>query len=319
MSENIFKNTENYTILEKMYAQMYLIRCFEERLEDLFRKGMLFGTIHSCIGQEAIAVGIANALTKEDVITGNHRSHGHYIAFTDDVDGLMAEIMGKASGIVGGRGGSQHIHSKNFYSNGVQGSLVPVATGIAMAEKEKKNKNVVICFIGDGTLGQGVVYESMNIASLWNLPIIFLVENNYYAMSTHVGSAIAGSMINRGKAFGIDSSETTSNDVELIHAEAKIIIEKVKSKSSPYFWVINTYRLCGHSKSDDRCYRSMEEEQAWRKIDPLVITGSKINSDKKIEIEKECESRISKAVEKISADSFPDIKEICEDTYCGYR
>jgi TPP-dependent pyruvate/acetoin dehydrogenase alpha subunit len=288
-------------MLLRMYEQMYLIRVFENTLEDLFKKGALFGTIHSCAGQEAVAVGIANALRKDDLVTGHHRSHGHYIALTDDVHGLMAEIMGKACGIVGGRGGSQHLHRDGFYSNGVQGSMVPVATGMAMAEKIKGTENIVTCFIGDGTLGQGIV-----------------LENNYYAMSTHVDASVAGSMVKRGEAFGIESNEITTNDVEAIHDQAVKIVGQVRKRSHPHFWVINTYRLSGHSKSDDRSYRTREEEAEWKKRDPLLIAGEKIPKDEKKLIEEKCQRRIKETAEQLENAAPPSKESLSYGLYNGY-
>ena len=164
-------------MLVELYKKMVLIRKVEESLLDLFSKGKLFGTTHTYIGQEANAVGIISNMNKDDIIFSNHRCHGHYLTFTDDVKGLIAELMGKNTGVCGGKGGSQHICKGNFYSNGVQGGIVPNAVGMAYAEKKLGRKSITAVFLGDGTLGQGVVYEAMNIASLWSLPIIFVIEN----------------------------------------------------------------------------------------------------------------------------------------------
>lgn len=305
--------------LQKFYERMYLIRHFEVTMENLFQKGLLFGTIHGCIGQEAVAVGVISAISSGDIITGHHRSHGHFLAYTDDIEGLMAEIMGKACGIVGGRGGSQHLQKRDFYTNGVQGSMVSVATGMALAEKIKKTGNIIVCFMGDGTMGQGVIYESINMASLWNLPILYVIENNLYAMSTRVEDGVAGSIVDRGGAFGIESSEITSNDVEIIYEQAAQIVNKVRKNSKPYFLVLNTYRLCGHSKSDDRCYRSKEEEAEWANRDPLLITGPKIPDNLRKAIEQICRKRIEQAFEKIKNANFPPKEVLCESPYGGFE
>ena len=170
------------TQLAAFYERMFFIRRFEETLLDLFSLGKLVGTTHTYIGQEANAVGIIDHLDPAvDVVFSNHRCHGHYLAFADDPFGLMCEVMGKGPGVCGGKGGSQHLCRGNFYSNGVLGSIVPVATGIALAEKKKGSGAVSTVFLGDGTLGEGVTYESLNIASLWKLPVLFVVENNHYA------------------------------------------------------------------------------------------------------------------------------------------
>ncbi|MFC1577174.1 thiamine pyrophosphate-dependent dehydrogenase E1 component subunit alpha [Candidatus Omnitrophota bacterium] len=295
--------------LTELYKKMLLIRRFEEKLCELFTKDLLFGTIHSCIGQEANAVGVIDALDKsKDIVISNHRGHGHYIALTNDVDGLMAEIMGRETGVVGGRGGSQHLHNRNFYSNGVQGGMVPIAGGMALAEKMKGTKAIVVCFIGDGTLGQGNVYESMNLASLFSVPIFYVLENNLYAMSTHVKDSIAGSIIDRAKAFGIDTAEITTNDVELIYKESIAIIKRIRSLSKSYFLCINTYRLCGHSKSDDCSYRTKEEEMEWRKKDPLLIAAAKLKSNDVKMIERECTERLKKSLQRGQNAPFPVLK-----------
>ena len=169
MIENIF------------YKQALLIRRTEDTFIELFSKGKLNGTVHTCNGQEFSAVALCNYLQKQDIIFSNHRCHGHYIARTGDVEGLIAELMGKQTGVCGGIGSSQHLCNDNFYSNGIQGGIVPVATGMAMAGKLKRNKAISVVFIGDGTLGEGAVYESFNLASLFKLPLLVICENNGYA------------------------------------------------------------------------------------------------------------------------------------------
>ena len=200
---------------------MFFIRRFEETLLDLFSQGKLVGTTHTYIGQEANGVGIIDHLEPErDVVFSNHRCHGHYLAFTDDAFGLLCEVMGKATGICGGKGGSQHLCKGNFYSNGVLGSIVPVATGIALAEKRKGTGAVSTVFLGDGTLGEGVTYESLNMASLWKLPVLFVVENNHYAQSTPVELELAGSIPARARRSAIETAELATTDVEEIHEAA---------------------------------------------------------------------------------------------------
>lgn len=295
---------------EKFYEQMFLIRKFEEKVEELFTKGDLFGTTHGCIGQEAVAVGIANAINKDDIITSNHRGHGHFIAFTDDVEGLLAELMGKANGVCAGRSGSQHLCKGNFYSNGLTGGMTAVATGMAFAEKMKKSNKVVVAFFGDGALGEGVLYESFNIASLWKLPIIYVLENNYYAMSTHISCGVAGSMSGRGKAFGIETIEINSNDVDEIYLAFNQAVQKIRKESGPFLFIVHTYRLCGHSKSDDRLYRSREEEQSWRDKDPLLILRERMEKKLVEQIENKCLDRINKAIIQASNEKYPRSEEI---------
>ena len=159
----------------------YLIRSVEQRFLELFSEGRLFGTTHTCIGQELSAVCLARHLGPDDVLFSNHRCHGHYIAATDDVEGLIAEVMGKPTGVCSGKGGSQHLCNGNFYSNGIQGGIVPVSAGIALAQKLEGGDAVAVACIGDGTLGEGVVYEALNIAAKWRLPLLVLLENNLYS------------------------------------------------------------------------------------------------------------------------------------------
>ena len=198
----------------ELYSQMLLIRRFEERLFELFENGELDGTIHTSLGQESIAVAVLNHLNNNDIVISNHRCHGHYLARTNDVVGLLAEIMGKKEGVCGGRGGSQHIHKDNFFSNGVQGNMIPVAAGMAYAEKLNKTDAILVIFIGDGTFGQGVLYETLNIISLLRLPIIMVVENNQYAQSTKLKINFSGSFAGRINAFNISVSEIETNDVK---------------------------------------------------------------------------------------------------------
>src|SRR5512136_2824069 len=166
-----------------LYKTMLLIRRFEERLLVEFGTGKLTGTTHVSIGQEADAAGVLSVIDPDDVIFSNHRCHGHFLAYGGEPYRLAAELMGKATGLVGGRGGSQHIQWRNFYSNGIQGGIAPVATGMALAEKVRGTGQVVLVFVGDGTLGEGALYESLNLASLWRLPILFVVEDNGYAQT----------------------------------------------------------------------------------------------------------------------------------------
>jgi len=161
-----------------LYQQMILIRKFEELLLDLFSKGKLFGTTHTYVGQEAIAVSVMGHLNKSDIVFSSHRCHGHFLAKEDDPEGLLAEIMGRENGVCGGRGGSQHLHKNNFYSNGIQGGIVANSVGMAFAEKYKKTSNIVVVFMGDGTWGEGISYEALNMASLWSVPLLVVVENN---------------------------------------------------------------------------------------------------------------------------------------------
>src|SRR5580693_2414746 len=187
------------TTVSTLYARAILIRAFEQRLLQLFSEGRLFGTVHTCIGQEFTGIAVAEHLQPGDLIFSNHRCHGHYLARTGDVAGLLAEIMGRETGTCGGRGGSQHICAGGVFSNGVQGGIAPVSAGLALAQRLNKTNNIVTVFIGDGTLGEGTLYETLNLASKWNLPLLIVLENNSYAQSTSQSETLAGDIRQRAE------------------------------------------------------------------------------------------------------------------------
>ena len=271
------------------YEKIYLIRYFEETVLELFSQGKLNGTTHAYIGQEANAVAVSSAITNNDIVFSNHRCHGHFLSYTNNPKGLMAEMLGLESGVCGGKGGSQHLQLGNFYSNGIQGGIVPNAVGAALAEKINKSGNIAVVFLGDGTLGEGVVYESLNIASLWSIPILFILENNYYAQSTPSELQIAGSILKRPEAFNINTSECSSNDVREIYPVIKNAVNIVRQESKPMFVLLNTFRLCHHSKNDDN--RPQAEIDEWKKKDPVLI-GRELDQNEKEKIEKAVHVRI---------------------------
>lgn len=256
-------------VTTELHARAILIREFEQRLLDLFSQGKLFGTVHTCIGQEWVGVAVAEALCDGDLIFSNHRCHGHFLARTDDVVGLMAEIMGKETGVCGGRGGSQHICSQGVFSNGIQGSIAPVSAGLAMAQQMAGKDNITVLFIGDGTLGEGTLYETLNIVSKWSLPLFVVLEHNGYAQSTSQKQTLAGDICARAAAFGIrtDQADTWHPDVLLNAAEDGI--EFVRSQGKPAFLQVDTYRLMAHSKGDDD--RDKNEVQSFWDRDPIVL------------------------------------------------
>ncbi|MCC6874321.1 MAG: thiamine pyrophosphate-dependent dehydrogenase E1 component subunit alpha [Sandaracinaceae bacterium] len=296
--------TSESELRESLYRSMALIRRFEERLLELFELGDLFGTTHCYIGQEADAVGVIRHLQPGDIVFSNHRCHGHFLVYADRPELLMAELMGKAGGIVGGRGGSQHICYDNFYSNGVQGGIVPNAVGMALAEKMKGTGAVTVVFLGDGTLGEGVVYEALNMASLWSAPVLFVVEDNRWAQSTPVEKELAGDMVARARAFGIDAGEITSTDAEAICAHFEPLIEQVRRTGRPRFEVIHTYRLCHHSKSDDM--RPEDEVARRREDDPLPLLRARLAPELASQLDAEAVARVAAAERWARAQPFPD-------------
>lgn len=280
----------------RLYAQMVLIRRFEEKLLAAFEQGIFHGTTHTYIGQEANAVGVLSQLDEMDIVVSNHRCHGHFLAYGGDPVALYAELMGKASGVCGGRGGSQHLHWRNFYSNGIQGGIVPLATGMALAEKHKGSGAMVMVFIGDGTLGEGVLYEALNMASLWSVPILYVLENNRIAQTTPIQLAMAGEISPRFEAFDIPSLHMDSSDVLEIAAQASTLIRDVHMGSRPRALVIDTVRFGAHSKGDDtRPEAEMADLRARR--DPLQIHGARLTEDERKVVEVETAARVRTAFE----------------------
>jgi len=245
-----------------------IIRAVEERLLRLFAEGKVAGTTHTCLGQELSAVALAAALERgRDVIISNHRCHGHYIAWTGDVEGLVAEVMGKRTGVCGGIGGSQHLCGKGFFSNGVQGGIVPVAAGLALAHKLAGNGALAVACIGDGTLGEGVVYEAFNIASKWQLPLLVVLENNSYAQSTSQAETLAGDICARALAFGWNTLHGNTWDYAALADTVRAAADSVRATCTPALVRVDTYRLAAHSKGDDN--RDPAEIASFAARDPL--------------------------------------------------
>ncbi|HLI10681.1 MAG TPA: thiamine pyrophosphate-dependent dehydrogenase E1 component subunit alpha [Alphaproteobacteria bacterium] len=264
--------------LEGLYRRMALIRAVEETLLRLFAEGKLRGTVHTCLGQEAIAVGVVSALDPaRDTICSNHRGHGHYLAYCGDVEGLIAEIMGKPAGICGGIGGSQHLHRGNFYANGILGGMSPVATGIALAERLKGSGAVSVVFHGDGALGEGAIYESFNIAALWKLPVLWAIEQNRYAQSTPFEREHAGELARRAEPFGITILEVDGNDVLAVHDAASRAVHAMRAGAGPHLLFCHTYRLGPHSKGDD--LRDPAEIARHRRSEPLARLRARLDGD----------------------------------------
>lgn len=268
-SELLKIQSEPVIIHHRIIKEALRIRRVEEKFLELFSNGQLNGTVHTCVGQEFSAIAFAGQLKKRDFVFSNHRCHGHYIAFTGDVRGLLAELLGKASGVSGGIGSSQHLCNKNFYSNGIQGGIVPVAAGYALGNKLKGNDAIGIVFIGDGTLGEGALYETMNIISKWEIPLLIVCENNFYAQSTPQNINLAGDILSRASAFGIQTYEGDTWNPESLINKARVAIDNVRSSVKPAFFLVNTYRLNAHSKGDDD--RNKEEVESFRKKDFLHI------------------------------------------------
>lgn len=291
-----------------LYRSMLLIRRFEERALAEFSAGKLFGTTHAYIGQEADAAAIFSVAGSEDIFWSNHRCHGHFLAYGGDPYRLAAELMGKASGLVGGRGGSQHIHWRNFYSNGIQGGIVPVATGMALAQKVGKTGNIAVVFIGDGTLGEGALYESLNIASLWQLPLLVVVEDNHYAQTTPIEKGLSGSIPARFEAFGIRTFELASSDVLAILPLAQAAFQFVRGEGRPAALILHTNRFAAHSKGDDP--RDRDTIARLRaEFDPLSLHAARLSQAELEQTEAGISEVIELAFTRAYADPFPALQE----------
>ena len=256
----------------QLYEKLYTIRCFENLLLDEFSKGIFPGTTHTSLGHEANAVGVLSHAQENDVVVSNHRCHGHFLAYGGDPTALYAELMGKPGGVCGGVGGSQHLHWRNFYSNGIQGGTLAMAAGMAFAEKRAGRDTIVFDFMGDGTLGEGIVYECLNMISLWSLPILIVLENNHIAQTTPTDLAVAGSIPARFEAFGIPTTHLDTYDVTEILPVAGELTRIVRRESRPQALVIETARLGTHSKSDDT-RDPKEVELLWTLQDPVEFIG----------------------------------------------
>jgi TPP-dependent pyruvate/acetoin dehydrogenase alpha subunit len=260
-----------------MYEQMYRIRAFEEQVNELYLSAKMPGLAHLYIGEEAIAVGVCEALTRSDYITSTHRGHGHCLAKGASVDKMFAELLGKDAGYCHGKGGSMHIADQdtgNLGANAIVGGSSAIATGAAFASKRLGNGRVTVCFFGEGALGQGLIYESMNMAQLWKLPVIYVCENNLYNEYTHHSESTAGSMKARAEAFGILTVEVNGQDIGEVYKTSGRLVQRARHGEGPAFMLCHTYRYLGHHVGDiaREYYRSKEEEQLWKtERDPLKI------------------------------------------------
>lgn len=255
------------------YRCMVLIRRFEERLSGLFAQGRVPGTAHFCLGQEACAVGAAAALRPGDLVTSNHRGHGHFLARGADPGRVLAEIMGKAEGYCGGRSGSQHMSAPDLGflgANGITGGMIPVATGAALSQKLLATGAVVLCFFGDGATGTGAFHEGVNLGSIWRLPIIYFCENNGYAMSTPVEASFrVGSVAERAAAYGVTAQQVDGNDYFAVREATEAAVSQARAGEGPVLIEALTWRQCGHSRSDECEYRTPKQEAEGLARDPL--------------------------------------------------
>jgi TPP-dependent pyruvate/acetoin dehydrogenase alpha subunit len=311
----------------EMYRRMTLIRLFEEQANELYRSARMPGLTHLYIGEEAVAVGVCSALRRDDWITSTHRGHGHCLAKGAEPGRMFAELLGKEAGYCRGKGGSMHIadhENGNLGANAIVGGSAGIATGAAFSAKHRGSGQVAVCFFGEGALGQGLVYEVMNMAALWALPVVYVCENNQYNEYTHYLEATAGEILARPRAFGIEAREVDGQDVRAVYAQAAELVGRARSGAGPGFLLANTYRYLGHHVGDvDRSYyRTKEEEQLWRsERDPLALHGTWLAEQKLADgadlrlVEEEARAEIEQGLAFALEAPFPDPSRVTEDVY----
>ncbi|MBI5161873.1 MAG: thiamine pyrophosphate-dependent dehydrogenase E1 component subunit alpha [Micrococcales bacterium] len=255
------------------FTTMWRIRRFEEAVEDLYGRGLMHGTMHLSIGQEAVPTGACRALRPDDYITSTHRGHGHCIAKGADLERMMAELLAKETGYCRGRGGSMHIADTatgNLGANGIVAGGVPIATGAALSSRMRGTDQVTVCFHGDGALGEGAWHEGVILAAMWKLPVIFLCENNLYGMSMSSAKAFPLEQLSdRARGYGIPGVTVDGNDPEAVESVTTDAVARARAGEGPTFIVAQTYRWRGHSKSDKNLYRTRDEIEDWRQRDPI--------------------------------------------------
>jgi len=311
----------------KMYRQMLAIRLFEERVNELYTRALMPGLAHLYIGEEAVAVGVCEGLCAEDFITSTHRGHGHCLAKGATPDRMFAELLGKETGYCRGKGGSMHIadpDTGNLGANAIVGGSAGIATGAALSAKRLHTGAVAVCFFGEGALGQGLLYEVMNLAQLWKLPVIYVCENNLYTEYTHYLETTAGEITARAAAFGVSTEEVDGQDVRAVHAAAVRLIERARKGDGPGFLLCNTYRYRGHHVGDinREYYRSKQEEQRWAaERDPIRNLTTWLTKEGLADqglldrIASEVGSEIEKALEFALAAPYPSVDEVGTNVY----
>ena len=309
----------------ELHRMMMLIRLFEEALEEMFSRGLLHGTMHLSIGQEATAAGACLALDKKDLITSTHRGHGHCLGKGAEPYKMFAELLGREDGYCRGRGGSMHIadlSNGNLGANGIVAGSLTISVGAALSFQLQKKENIVLCFFGDGAVNEGSFHEALNLASLWNLPVLFLCENNQYGMSMASEKAVAGeSIASRGQSYGIESIQIDGNDVEAIYESVSTCKDEILSNKRPKFIEAVTYRYRGHSKSDRNLYRTSEEINFWKdEKDPIKRYIGKLLEQGITEvdlkkIDEEVKQTIRTSVKKALDSPLSPITNLEEDSY----
>src|SRR5690625_719639 len=304
---------------------MLLIRYFEEEVQRNMEKGLFHGTTHLCIGQEATAVGVCAVLKEGDKITSTHRGHGHSIAMGADIDKMMAELFGKATGYCKGKGGSMHIadvDAGNLGSNGIVGGGIPIAVGSALTAQIEKTSDVTVCFFGDGATNEGSFHEALNLASIWQLPVVFVCENNEYGMSSPIAEMTnIKDLAVRADAYGFLGVTVDGNNLLAVMEETEKAVHRARSVKGPTLIEAKTYRYSGHSKSDKQLYRSAEEVEEQKKRDPitlfekLLLTNEIVDEQKMMQIKRAVLDKVESATIFALESEEPHLDELFTDVY----
>ena len=316
-------NKEDYL---NLYRKMYLIRLFEESCGENYSKGFIRGFLHLYIGQEAVAVGSIDSLEDKDFIVTHYRDHGHAIARGLSTDGLMAELFGKETGVSKGKGGSMHLFDsdKNFMGgHAIVGAQMPLAAGFALASQYRKDDAVTMVYFGDGATNQGTFHETMNLASVWKLPMIFFLENNFYGMGTSVERIRSNgkSFSNLAEGYGIPSTVVDGMDVIAVKETTKEVVDKVRKGNGPALIEATTFRFQGHSMADPAKYRESSEVDEWRKRDPIesfpeyIISKNIASKDEINDVKKSVEDEMDAAVKFATESNEPDLESLSKDVY----
>lgn len=311
--------------LKDLYKQMWLIRYFDEKVDQYFAKGLIHGTTHLCVGQEASAAGSIAVLEQRDKIISTHRGHGHCIAKNGDVNKMMAELFGRETGYCKGKGGSMHIadvENGNLGANGIVGGGIPLAVGAALTSKMKKENYVVVCFFGDGASNEGSFHESLNLASIWDLPVVFICENNQYGMSGPAKEMMRiENVADRAVSYGMPGKVVDGNDMLEIMNTVQEAVDQAREGKGPTLIEMKTYRWKGHSKSDAKKYRTREEESEWKLKDGIkrfkevLIASSILTEESAKQLQDRAYEEIEEAVEFADNSPQPSIDKLLEDVY----
>ncbi len=319
--------SEKVDLWVRLYRQMMAIRLFEAEVNDLYMRALMPGLAHLYIGEEAVAVGVCEALERSDYITSTHRGHGHCLAKGASPKLMFAELLGKEAGYCKGKGGSMHIADPttgNLGANAIVGGSAGIATGAAFAAKRLGKGQVAICFFGEGALGQGVLYEVMNLAQLFCLPVIYVCENNLYTEYTHFRETTAGDIATRAKAFGLEAATVDGQDVRAVYETAQRLVHRARQGEGPSFLLCNTYRYHGHHVGDinREYYRSKQEEQIWKtERDPIskhrswLIEQNLADVETLNRLDSELESEMKRSVQFAISAPYPSPDRVQEDIY----